>query len=122
MHIEHDMHSPPLVAHIIYALGTGGLENGLVNIINRSPSGRYRHAIICLTAAEAFAGRLPEWLDEPAAPALIHGDMWGGNVLTRNGRIAAFVDPAIYYADPEIELIHSVYGVGYKFEPPEDLG
>ncbi len=28
-------HSPPLVAHVIYALTTGGLENGLVNIINR---------------------------------------------------------------------------------------
>ncbi|MEQ8803721.1 MAG: glycosyltransferase, partial [Haliea sp.] len=50
--------APPLVVHIIYALGTGGLENGLVNIINRSPPGRYRHAIICLTVAEAFAGRL----------------------------------------------------------------
>ena len=30
--------------------------------------------------------------------------MWGGNVLTREGRIAGFIDPAIYYADPEIEL------------------
>ncbi len=58
MHIDDDRPRPPLVAHIIYALGTGGLENGLVNIINRSPPGRYRHAIICLTAAEAFAGRL----------------------------------------------------------------
>jgi sugar transferase (PEP-CTERM/EpsH1 system associated) len=48
----------PLIVHIIYALGTGGLENGLVNIINRCPPGRYRHTIICLTAAEAFAGRL----------------------------------------------------------------
>ena len=58
MPIDDDRPRPPLVAHIIYALGTGGLENGLVNIINRSPPGRYRHAIICLTAAEAFAGRL----------------------------------------------------------------
>jgi sugar transferase (PEP-CTERM/EpsH1 system associated) len=49
---------PPLVAHIIYALGTGGLENGLVNIINRSPPDRYRHAIICLTSAEDFAQRI----------------------------------------------------------------
>jgi sugar transferase (PEP-CTERM/EpsH1 system associated) len=58
MRIYDDRPGPPLVAHIIYALGTGGLENGLVNIINRSPLGRYRHAIICLTTAEAFAGRL----------------------------------------------------------------
>jgi len=49
---------PPLVVHIIYALGTGGLENGLVNIINRCPQSRYRHAIICLTGAEPFASRL----------------------------------------------------------------
>ncbi|MFV0276505.1 MAG: TIGR03088 family PEP-CTERM/XrtA system glycosyltransferase [Parahaliea sp.] len=49
---------PPLVAHIIYALGTGGLENGLVHIINGSPPGRYRHAIVCLTAADDFARRI----------------------------------------------------------------
>ena len=37
-------------------------------------------------------------------PALIHGDMWGGNILCRDGRVAAFIDPAIYHAEPEIEL------------------
>ncbi|MEQ8264481.1 TIGR03088 family PEP-CTERM/XrtA system glycosyltransferase [Pseudohaliea sp.] len=50
--------APPLVVHIIYALGTGGLENGLVNLINRTPAGRYRHAVVCLTEAGAFAGRI----------------------------------------------------------------
>lgn len=49
---------PPLVVHIIHELGTGGLENGLVNIINRSPPGRYRHAIVCLTRAAEFANRI----------------------------------------------------------------
>lgn len=49
---------PPLVVHVIYALGTGGLEYGLVNILNRCPASRYRHAIICLTGADQFAGRL----------------------------------------------------------------
>ncbi|HRX69992.1 MAG: TIGR03088 family PEP-CTERM/XrtA system glycosyltransferase [Candidatus Competibacteraceae bacterium] len=39
----------PLVAHIIFRLDYGGLENGLVNLINRIPPERYRHAIICLT-------------------------------------------------------------------------
>ena len=53
---------------------------------------------------EALAGRLERWLEEPARPALIHGDMWGGNVLCKGGRITGFVDPAIYYAHPEIEL------------------
>ncbi len=53
---------------------------------------------------ERLAGRLGEWIEEPSHPSLIHGDMWGGNVLARDGRIAGFVDPAIYYADAEIEL------------------
>jgi sugar transferase (PEP-CTERM/EpsH1 system associated) len=52
------MDDRPLVAHIIYALSTGGLENGLVNIINRSPTDRYRHVIICLTKADDFALRI----------------------------------------------------------------
>ena len=48
----------PLVVHIIYSLGTGGLENGLVNLINRSPAGRYRHAIVCLSHSGEFAQRI----------------------------------------------------------------
>jgi sugar transferase (PEP-CTERM/EpsH1 system associated) len=48
----------PLVVHMIYALSTGGLENGLVNIINRSPPDRYRHVVICLTSADEFVRRI----------------------------------------------------------------
>lgn len=53
---------------------------------------------------ERLAGRLSQWIGEPAKPSLIHGDCWGGNVLCRDGRVAAFLDPAVYYADSEIEL------------------
>lgn len=53
---------------------------------------------------EKLSKRLPDLLEEPAGPALIHGDVWTTNVLASNGRITAFVDPAIYYAAPEIEL------------------
>lgn len=56
---------------------------------------------------ESFAARLSEWLEEPLQPALIHGDMWSGNVLVRDDRIAGFIDPAIYFADAEIELAFS---------------
>ena len=56
---------------------------------------------------DKLADRLDEWIEESGPPSLIHGDMWGGNVLARDGRIAAFVDPAIYFADPEIELAFS---------------
>jgi fructosamine-3-kinase len=60
-----------------------------------------------LKRIENLAARLDEFLEEPERPSLIHGDMWGGNVLAHSGRIAAFVDPAIYYADAEIELAFS---------------
>lgn len=53
---------------------------------------------------EKLAARLSEWIVEPERPSLVHGDAWGGNILCRKGRVAAFIDPAIYYADPEIEL------------------
>ena len=57
-----------------------------------------------LSRIEKLAARLAEWIVEPARPSLVHGDAWGGNILCRDGRIAAFIDPAVYYADPEIEL------------------
>jgi fructosamine-3-kinase len=53
---------------------------------------------------EKFSDNLNKWLKEPEQPSLIHGDMWGGNVLADVGRISGFVDPAIYFADAEIEL------------------
>ncbi len=53
---------------------------------------------------EKLAGRLGELLEEPEGPALVHGDVWGGNVLAERDEITAFIDPAIYHADPEIEL------------------
>ena len=53
---------------------------------------------------ERLAERLGEFLIEPAFPSLLHGDLWTGNVLTRQGRIAGLVDPAISFGHPEIEL------------------
>jgi fructosamine-3-kinase len=57
-----------------------------------------------LARIETLAGRLDRWIAEPAHPALIHGDCWSGNVLVKAGRVAAFIDPAIHWAHPEIEL------------------
>jgi fructosamine-3-kinase len=53
---------------------------------------------------EQLAARIEDYLAEPAFPSLLHGDLWTGNVLVRGGRIAGFVDPAIYCGSPEIEL------------------
>lgn len=51
-------HTPPLIVHVIHRLGIGGLENGLVNLINHMPPDRYRHAIVCLQGYSDFAKRL----------------------------------------------------------------
>ncbi|MGH8064833.1 MAG: TIGR03088 family PEP-CTERM/XrtA system glycosyltransferase [Candidatus Entotheonellia bacterium] len=51
-------HQPPLVVHLIHRLAVGGLENGLVNLINYMPAERYRHAIVCLTDYTDFSNRL----------------------------------------------------------------
>lgn len=49
---------PPLVVHIIHRLMMGGMENGLVNLINHMPAERYRHAIICLKDSSDFSKRI----------------------------------------------------------------
>ena len=48
----------PLIAHVIHRFGVGGLENGLVNLINNLPIDDYDHAIVCLTESTAFSKRL----------------------------------------------------------------
>ncbi len=53
------MHDPrPLVAHVLYRFDVGGLENGVVNLINRMPPEAYRHAVISLTDITDFRRRV----------------------------------------------------------------
>jgi len=64
-----------------------------------------------------IAESLPDFLIEPAGPALIHGDMWRTNIIVRNGRIAGIIDPALYYAHNEMELAYMALfdGLGQEF-------
>jgi len=39
---------PPLVLHLLYRFDTGGLENGVVNLINHLPADEFRHAVLAL--------------------------------------------------------------------------
>ena len=41
--------SRSLIVHVVYRFATGGLENGVVNLINRLPSDSWRHVIVSLT-------------------------------------------------------------------------
>jgi sugar transferase (PEP-CTERM/EpsH1 system associated) len=54
------MDKRPLVVHLTYALDFGGLETLLVDCVNRMPTDRYRHAIICLTRYTEFCERITQ--------------------------------------------------------------
>jgi sugar transferase (PEP-CTERM/EpsH1 system associated) len=45
------------VVHVIHALHTGGLENGVINLITQMPE--YRHTLACVTQVGAWRDRLP---------------------------------------------------------------
>ena len=52
------MNRRPLIVHAIHRLGMGGLENGLVNLINHMPEERYRHAVLCMQGSTDFRQRI----------------------------------------------------------------
>ncbi|MBB4286935.1 fructosamine kinase family protein [Roseospira goensis] len=60
-----------------------------------------------LRRLEALAANLDAYLEEPAHPSLLHGDLWTGNVLAQDNRVSGLIDPAIYWGHPEIELAFS---------------
>lgn len=41
--------SRPLIIHVVYSFDVGGLENGIVNLLNRMPAERFRHMIVALS-------------------------------------------------------------------------
>jgi sugar transferase (PEP-CTERM/EpsH1 system associated) len=49
---------PPLILHVIHHLLVGGMENGLVNLINHLPAERFRHAIVCIEDFSDFRQRI----------------------------------------------------------------
>ena len=49
----------PLVIHVLYRFDVGGLENGVVNLINHMPAERFRHAVVALAeCVPAFCERV----------------------------------------------------------------
>lgn len=53
---------------------------------------------------DALAARLEGLLPRSPPAALLHGDLWTGNMLVRKGRLVGLVDPACYYGDAEVDL------------------
>lgn len=53
---------------------------------------------------ERLAARIDDLLPARPPPALLHGDLWSGNLLVRDGKLAALIDPACYFGDAEVDL------------------
>lgn len=48
-----------LIAHVVYRFDVGGLENGIVNLIDRLPDSSWRHVVVALTeVSPEFAKRV----------------------------------------------------------------
>lgn len=52
------LEAPPLILHVIHHLVMGGMENGLVNLINHMPASHYRHAVLCIEDYSDFRSRI----------------------------------------------------------------
>ena len=52
----------------------------------------------------ALAADLSARLPARPRPALLHGDLWGGNVLVDGDRVSALIDPACYHGHGEVDL------------------
>ena len=50
--------APPLILHVIHHLATGGLENGLINLIDGLTGSDFRHAVACIEDYSDFRQRL----------------------------------------------------------------
>lgn len=65
----------------------------------------------------ALAELLPDLLPSQPVASLLHGDLWSGNILVSEGRLAALIDPACCYGHAEVDLaMLTLFG-----EPPEEF-
>lgn len=57
-----------------------------------------------VSGVESIIGKLHTLLPEPEHPALLHGDLWGGNYMVDEEGEPVLIDPAVYYGHREADL------------------
>ena len=85
----------PLVVHIVHRFDTGGLENGLVNLINHLPGSAYRHAVVALTEVTPFKQRVKR--EDVTFVALQKGPGQGFRLYPRMWRLLRELRPTIVH-------------------------
>ena len=83
----------PLVVNIVHRFNTGGLENGVVNLVNNMST--YQHMVVSLTEVTGFRHRL----HDPAVEcvALQKGPGRGFNIYPRLWRLLRNARPTIVH-------------------------
>ena len=87
--------SRPLIAHVLYRFDVGGMENGVVNLINHLPENRFRHAVIALTQVTDFRRRIKR--DDVAYFALNKAPGHGIRLAPRLSRLFRQLRPTLVH-------------------------
>jgi fructosamine-3-kinase len=93
-----------------YAFGAVAIENGWMKSwpvfwAERRLLPNCSHVASALgRRIELLAADLANRLPELPAPSLLHGDLWGGNILAASNEVTAFIDPACYYGHSEVDI------------------
>lgn len=85
----------PLVAHVVHRFDMGGLENGVVNLINRLPADRFRHTVIAMTEVGEFRRRVQR--DDVAFHALHKPPGQGLRIAPKMVALLRELKPAIVH-------------------------
>ncbi len=85
----------PLIAHVVYRFDVGGLENGVVNLINQLPRESYRHVVVALTEVTDFSERIRR--DDVAFVALNKQPGQGVRLFPKLFRLFRELQPAVVH-------------------------
>lgn len=78
-------------------------EERLLAMIRRAVDGGHAPAS-WIALGDRLAARLPELAGPAEPPARLHGDLWGGNVITDGRGQPVLIDPAVYGGHREVDL------------------
>jgi fructosamine-3-kinase len=96
--------------HADYAFGAMPIENGWADdwpafwAAHRLMVHAAHLPAILARRMAALAEALPSFLPQWPPAALLHGDLWGGNVLVAGGQVSGLIDPACYFGHAEVDI------------------